>query len=36
MENLPVRIQTPVPGGVGRLTRLNLLINLMEAYKNEI
>lgn len=30
--NLPVRLQTPVPGGVGLLTRLALLENLMEAY----
>jgi methylenetetrahydrofolate dehydrogenase (NADP+)/methenyltetrahydrofolate cyclohydrolase len=35
-NDLPVQIQTPVPGGVGLLTRLNLLMNLMEAYKNEI
>ena len=32
--NLPVRLQTPVPGGVGLLTRLALLENLMEAYNN--
>ncbi len=30
--NLKVRLQTPVPGGVGLLTRLTLLKNLMEAY----
>jgi len=30
--NLNVRLQTPVPGGVGLLTRLSLLVNLMEAY----
>ncbi len=30
--NLKVRLQTPVPGGVGLLTRLTLLTNLMEAY----
>lgn len=30
--NLKVRLQTPVPGGVGLLTRLTLLVNLMEAY----
>ena len=32
--NLKVAMQTPVPGGVGLLTRLTLLENLMEAYKN--
>lgn len=32
--NLPVALQTPVPGGVGLLTRITLLINLLEAYKN--
>lgn len=30
--NLNVRLQTPVPGGVGLLTRLSLLTNLLEAY----
>lgn len=30
--NLKVALQTPVPGGVGLLTRLSLFINLMEAY----
>ena len=35
-EGLNVFIQTPVPGGVGLLTRLSLLENLMEAYKNGI
>lgn len=30
---LKVRLQTPVPGGVGLLTRLNLMINLLEAYQ---
>lgn len=34
--NLPVKLQTPVPGGVGLLTRLTLLKNLLEAYHNEI
>ncbi|MCD8203990.1 MAG: bifunctional 5,10-methylenetetrahydrofolate dehydrogenase/5,10-methenyltetrahydrofolate cyclohydrolase [Coprobacillus sp.] len=29
---LPVRLQTPVPRGVGLLTRLSLMKNLMEAY----
>ena len=33
---LDVALQTPVPGGWGLLTRLALLENLMEAYKNEI
>ena len=32
--DMPVRLQTPVPGGVGLLTRLALLENLMEAYNN--
>lgn len=31
--NLPVKLQTPVPGGVGLLTRLALLDNLLEASK---
>lgn len=30
---MPVRLQTPVPGGVGLLTRLSLLENLLEATK---
>ena len=30
---LPVALQTPVPGGVGLLTRLALLDNLLEAFK---
>ena len=34
--DLDVKLQTPVPGGVGLLTRLSLLENLMEAYKNGI
>lgn len=34
--NLPVKLQTPVPGGVGLITRLTLLDNLMEIYRNEI
>ena len=33
MPNLPVALQTPVPGGVGLLTRLALMENLMEAAK---
>lgn len=35
-EDLNVRFKTPVPGGVGLLTRLTLLKNLMEAYKDGI
>ncbi|HZJ89779.1 MAG TPA: tetrahydrofolate dehydrogenase/cyclohydrolase catalytic domain-containing protein [Bacilli bacterium] len=31
-----VELQTPVPGGVGLLTRLTLLENVMEAFKNGI
>lgn len=34
--NLAVGLQTPVPGGVGLLTRLALLENLLEATKNEL
>ncbi len=33
-KDLPVLRQTPVPGGVGLLTRLTLLKNVWEAYKN--
>ena len=33
LPNLPVRIQTPVPGGVGLLTRLALYENLLELAK---
>lgn len=33
---LPVKLQTPVPGGVGLITRLTLLDNLMEIYRNGI
>ena len=33
---LHVALQTPVPGGVGLLTRLTLIENLLEAYKNGI
>ncbi len=36
IKDLPVRLQTPVPGGVGLLTRLTLLKNLLEAYYHEI
>ena len=32
--NLPVKLQTPVPGGVGLLTRVTLMVNVVEAYKN--
>ncbi len=35
-RDLPVKFQTPVPGGVGLLTRLTLLTNLMEAYRKLI
>lgn len=34
--NLDVKLQTPVPGGVGLLTRLTLMKNLLEAYKYAI
>lgn len=34
--NLPIAMQTPVPGGVGLLTRLTLIENVMEAYKHGI
>lgn len=33
IPGLDVSLQTPVPGGVGLLTRLALMENLMEAYK---
>ena len=33
---LDVKLQTPVPGGVGLLTRLSLIKNVWEAYKNGI
>ncbi len=33
VKDLPVAVQTPVPGGVGLLTRITLLENLLEAYK---
>ena len=32
-ENLPVALQTPVPGGVGLLTRLSLIKNVLIAAK---
>lgn len=34
--NLDVALQTPVPGGVGLLTRLTLIKNLIEAYQHGI
>lgn len=34
--NLDVALQTPVPGGVGLLTRLSLMSNLVLAYKNRM
>lgn len=36
LTELDVTYQSPVPGGVGLLTRLTLLENLLEAYKNGI
>lgn len=36
LPGLPVFFQTPVPGGVGLLTRLSLLNNVMEAYRHGI
>ena len=33
LPGLPVRLQTPVPGGVGLLTRISLMENLVEAKK---
>ncbi|MBO8427999.1 MAG: bifunctional 5,10-methylenetetrahydrofolate dehydrogenase/5,10-methenyltetrahydrofolate cyclohydrolase [Firmicutes bacterium] len=35
-KNLKVSYQSPVPGGVGLLTRLSLLLNLLEVYRNGI
>ena len=34
LSNLPVKLQTPVPGGVGLLTRLSLIENLLKIFKN--
>lgn len=34
--DLNVRLQTPVPGGVGLLTRLTLMKNLLDAYYNQV
>ena len=33
VPNLPVFLQTPVPGGVGLLTRLALMENLIKLHK---
>lgn len=33
VPNLPVKLQTPVPGGVGLLTRLALYENLLKIYR---
>ena len=33
LPNLPVKLQTPVPGGVGLLTRLSLIENLLKIFK---
>ena len=35
LPNLPVRLQTPVPGGVGLLTRISLMENLVLATKTK-
>lgn len=35
IPNLPVKLQTPVPGGVGLLTRLALYENLLEIVQNK-
>ena len=35
VPDLPVRLQTPVPGGVGLLTRLSLIENLLKIYKTK-
>ena len=35
LPNLPVKLQTPVPGGVGLLTRLALYENLLEIVNNK-
>ncbi|NCA95769.1 MAG: bifunctional methylenetetrahydrofolate dehydrogenase/methenyltetrahydrofolate cyclohydrolase, partial [Methanomicrobia archaeon] len=34
--NRNVKLQTPVPGGVGLLTRLSLIKNLLEAYERAV
>ena len=33
IPGLPVKLQTPVPGGVGLLTRLSLIENLLKIFK---
>jgi methylenetetrahydrofolate dehydrogenase (NADP+)/methenyltetrahydrofolate cyclohydrolase len=33
--NLNVRLQTPVPGGIGLLTRVSMLENLLICYNNK-
>ena len=33
IPGLPVKLQTPVPGGVGLLTRLSLIENLLKIYR---
>ncbi len=35
VPNLPVKLQTPVPGGVGLLTRLSLITNLLKIYNKK-
>ena len=35
LPNLPVMLQTPVPGGVGLLTRLSLIENLLRIYNSK-
>ena len=35
LPDLPVKLQTPVPGGVGLLTRLALYENLLEIVNNK-
>ena len=35
VPNLPVELQTPVPGGVGLLTRLSLIENLIKIYNKK-
>ena len=36
LPGLPVRLQTPVPGGVGLLTRLSLIENLLKIYNAKL
>ena len=35
LPGLPVKLQTPVPGGVGLLTRLSLMENLLKIYNQK-